>query len=493
VNNPDLIAMKCVIAHRGQLAAFPTALAACLLAINGLAGASQPQWPQFRGPNSSGVAQADKPPIEFGPATNLLWKIEVPNGLSSPVVWGDRIFLTAVAEDKLVTLCLNRRDGKLLWRQAVTAEKPREIHKKNHPATATAATDGERVCVYFPTFGLLGYDVEGRELWRKPMPGLFARNGSGTSPALLNGSLVLNCDVEENKSFLVAFDPANGKERWRTARAEFLSSYTTPVLWQHDERDELIIVGSLRVVAYGLSDGKQRWFASGTEAVSVCPTPVIGDGQLYVMSRSFGGARLPPFAVFALSMDKDGDGKISREEAPRPFLEQGAFTGIDLDQDGFITEKEWEQAVVFLNKADYGIFAVRAPGKESQGDLTETHVAWKHRKGVAPVTSPLFYHGRIYVVQDGGRVTGIEAKGGKKLFEQERIGADGDYYASPVAADGKIYFCSTRGTVTVVAAGDALQVLTRNELAESIMATPAIADNKLYVRSGGHLWAFGVP
>ncbi len=249
-----------------------------LLAACCAGAAATPNWPQFHGPNSSGVAESDKPPVEFGPETNLLWKIEVPAGLSSPCVWGDRIFLTAAEGEKLVTLAVNRRDGK--------------------------------------------------ELWRKTLPGLYARNGSGTSPALLGGKLVLNCDVEEDKSFIAAFEPATGKELWRTARADFHSGYTTPIRWQREGRDDVVVVGSLRVVGYNLGDGRERWTVGGTEAVSVAPTPVIGDGKLYVMSRSFSGAKLPAFAlmdmpaeeIFGLAgVDKLADGAAA---AMQSFTDQ---------------------------------------------------------------------------------------------------------------------------------------------------------------------------
>ena len=450
--------------------------------------AAVPAWPQFRGPNSSGVAETANPPVEFGSNTNLLWKIKVPPGVSSPCLWGDRIFLTAAEEGKLLTLAVNRPDGKVLWRQAVVAEKPREIHKKNHPAAATPATDGHSVCVYHPTFGLIGYDFDGRELWRQPMPGLRARNGSGTSPAMLGSRLVLNCDVEEGKSFLAAFDPATGKEAWRTSRAQFMSGYTTPVRWQREGRDEIVVAGSLRVVGYNLADGRERWTMGGLEAVSVAPTPVLGDGQLYVMSRSMSGAKLPAFALFAPLVDKDGDGKISREEIPQPFVEQGMFSGIDHDQDGFITGKEWDEAVAILDQADYGIFALKPPG---EGALTTNQVAWRHKKSAASVSSALFYQARVYVAQDGGRISCMKAQGGEKIYEQERLGADGEYYASPIAANGHLYFSSSKGTVTVAEAGDTLEVKARNALGEPIFATPAIADDKLYVRTAEHLWAFG--
>jgi outer membrane protein assembly factor BamB len=465
----------------------------CLLGFPFLvlaAAAATPNWPQFRGPNSCGVAEKDRPPVEFSPTTNLLWKVELPPGLSSPCVWDDRIFITGVEGEKLVTVALNRRDGQVLWRQAVTADKPREIHKKNHPAAATPATDGQSLCVYHATFGLIGYNLEGRELWRKPMPGLLARNGSGTSPAILGGRLVLNCDVEEGKSFLAAFDPATGKEHWRTPRSEFISGYTTPIRWEHDNQDEVVVVGSLRVVSYDLRAGQQHWSVSGTEAVSVAPTPVLGEGQLYVMSRSMSGAKLPPFALLVAGVDKDGDGKISKDEIPKQFIEQGMFSGIDHNQDGFLTAKEWEEASALLDRADYGILAVRPPNK-SEGDLTASHVVWRTKKGVASVSSPLFYRGRLYIAQDGGRITCLKAREGEKLFEQERLGADGQYWASPIAANGHVYFCSSKGTITVTEAGDTLQVKARNTLNESIYATPAIVDDKLYVRSQGHLWAFG--
>jgi outer membrane protein assembly factor BamB len=141
-----------------------------------------------------------------------------------------------------------------------------------------------------------------------------------------------------------------------------------------------------------------------------------------------------------------------------------------------------------ISKGEHGIFALRTPGK---GDVTDTHVAWKNKRGVAAVASPLLYQRRIYAVQDGGRLTVYSPKTGDALFEQERLNADGEYYASPIAANGHVYFASTRGIVTVIGPGDTLDVKARNRVGERIQATPAIADNKLYIRSESHLWAFG--
>jgi outer membrane protein assembly factor BamB len=187
-------------------------------------------------------------------------------------------------------------------------------------------------------------------------------------------------------------------------------------------------------------------------------------------------------------MDQDNDSKIARAEGKDMLAAKTVFDMLDKDKDAFLTKEEWDANIAFLSKGEHGIFAIRAPGS---GDVTTTHIAWKQKRGAATVSSPLFYRGRIWVVQDGGRVTCLDARTGKPVFEQERLDADGGYYASPVAANGKIYFASTRGTISVVEVGNTLKVLARNKLSERAAATPAIADNKLYVRTEKHLWAFG--
>jgi outer membrane protein assembly factor BamB len=443
-------------------------------------------WPQFRGPNCSGVSDSDKPPVEFGSTTNLLWKIELPPGLSSPCVWQERIFLTGFESNKLETICIRRRDGNILWRQTAPAEKIEATNPTSSPASATPATDGKRVYVYFGSFGVLAYDFKGGESWLQPLPVPALLNGSGTSPALMEGRLIINRDQEEGKSSVLALDARTGRALWETPRPEFFSSYGTPVLWKRGKISEVVLTGSYRVVGYDLKSGSERWSARGLEALSVCPTPVIGDDQLYAMSYSFGGSKMPTFAEITSEMDKDGDHKVSRDEAGG-FL-KAIFDLIDKSKDAFVAEEEWNANLAMLNKGEHGVFAVRAPG---DGDVTATHVAWKQKRGAATVSSPLFYQGRVYMVQDGGRVTCYEAKRGNLLFEQERLDADGEYHASPVAANGKVYFASTRGVVSAIEAGNTLKVLARNNLAERIAATPAITDNKLYIRTATHLWAFG--
>jgi outer membrane protein assembly factor BamB len=445
-------------------------------------------WPQFRGPNCSGVAESDKPPIEFGPTNNLLWKIALPAGFSSPCVWEDRIFLTAFADQKLSTLCVQRRDGKILWRQYTPTEQIEEVNPDSSPASGTPATDGERVYVYFGSYGLLAYDLDGRELWRKPLPLAISLNGTGTSPVVMDGLVIVNRDQEEGKSSLLAVETRTGKTVWETARPQFNSSYTTPLLWQRGDVKDVVLAGSLRVVGYGLKDGQERWSASGLEGLSVCPTPVLGDGQLYAMSRSMGGMKLPSFASQAKEMDKNSDGKIAFAEGAGMLGSKQVFNVIDGNKDGLITEAEWDASVAIMSKGDWGVFALRTPGT---GDVTGTHVVWKAKRGAATVPSPLFYRGRLYLIQDGGRLTCYRAKTGEALYEQERLETEGQYWASPIAADGKVYFASTRGNIAVIEAADTAKVLARNKLGERITATPAIADDKLYVRTASHLWAFG--
>ena len=453
--------------------------AAAALALSGA-----PSWPQFRGPNCQGIAENERPPVQFGMETNLVWKVAMPGGVSSPCIWGDRVFITAFESNKLLTLGLDRHTGRVLWRQAAPAEKVEETHSQSSPASATPATDGTAVYVYFGSYGLLAYDFNGLEQWRKPLPVGLVINGSGTSPVLVNGRLIVNCDQQDEKSFLLAVDPKSGKTIWETPRPGFVSSYTSPVLWG----DDVVVSGSLRVVGYGYRDGKERWSSGGLEGVSVCPTPVIGEGQLFVMSRSFGGAKLPIFSEILAQGNKDGDNRMSRDEAPPYLRGHGGFNATDLNKDGSITEDEWNQMTSLIARGEHGIFALRSGGA---GDVTGTHVVWKNKRGVASVSSPLYYRGRLYTIQDGGRLTAFSPKTGDSLFEQERIGVDGEYFASPIAANGHIYLCSTRGIVTVIGAADTLDVKARNKLGERIQATPAIADNKLYVRTASHLMAFG--
>lgn len=446
------------------------------------------RWPQFRGENCSGVAEGDRPPVEFGPAKKLLWKTSLPRGVSSPCVWDDRIFVTAFDKGKLETICLRRADGQILWRQQAPAEKIERVSGHNSPAAATPATDGRLVYVYFgASCGLVAYDFDGRQQWHKPLPIYNVRHGSATSPILAGGRLVVNGDQEDGRSFLIAVEPWTGRTLWQTPRPMYLSSQTTPVYWKRGDVEEVIVAGCVRLTAYDLKDGAERWSCRGLEAISIANSPVVGDNMLYAMSESMGEDRLPTFESLLAQYDRNKDSRISPAESPR--IVRDIFSVLDVNKDGNIAAEEYDERMKILGQADHGLLAVRAPDRT--GDVTDTHIVWRQKKGISEVSSPLYYRGRVFIIKDGGLASCFEARTGRPLYQLERIGADGRYYASPVAADGRIYVASMSGVVTVIAADDELKVLARNDLGEAMPATPAIADNKLYVRTTSALWAFG--
>ena len=466
---------------------------ACLLAAAGVAhGDPVATWPQFRGPNAQGVATGARLPDDLGPERRV-WSVEGPPGHSSPVVWGDRIFLTGVEGAKAVMVCYDTADGRERWRAEVPGELAENVHRTSSPVAATPVTNGERVVGYFPGFGLLAWDMEGKEVWRRPLEVPFVVNGSGTSPVMAEGKLILCVDAQGGQSFVMAADPSDGRVLWRTARPAAVSNYTTPVLWKRGGISEIIVSGNLKAAGYALADGAERWSVGGLEAVSVSPSPVVGEGAAYFMSRSLGGsAGLPAgFESLLLAADADKDGKLSFQEAV-PLQGDGAFSFVDRDRDGLVTAEELSAAAAYLRRADYGVFALRDPVSQT-GDLTETHVRWRHQKGVAKVTTPVLLDGRLIVVQDGGMVTATEAATGRIVFERERLGPDGggDYFASPVSDGRRVCFASLRGVVTIAEVGDVLRIVHQAKFDGPIAATPALVGPRLYVRTASKLHAFG--
>ena len=461
----------------------------CLLLLGTLPATAESNWPQFRGPGGLGIGTGS-PPVEFGPEKNVVWQVEVPRGHSSPCLWGDKIFLTGQDGEKLVTLCLNRGTGKELWRAAAPVAKLETTHRIGSPAAPTPCADGERVYVYFGSFGVIAYDFAGKEVWRKELPAPVVEFGTGASPLLAEGKVILVAD-QDMGSHLLALDAKTGAQVWRTERPEFRRSFSTPFLWEHDGIAEIIVAGSLWVRSYEVKDGRERWSSRGMARVSNA-SPVAGDGLLIVSSWNVGGdegdrVKMEPFVPFAATYDTDKDGTLSRDEFPAGKVKD-RFSQMDADKDGLVTRAEYETMSDMFDQAVNQIFAIKPNG---YGDITETHVAWKVDKHLPYVSSPLFYDGRVYTIKNGGLASCYDAKTGAQHYQAERMDASGDYYSSAVAADGRIYVASQRGTVVVIAAGDALKVLARNDLREPIFATPAIIDGRLYLRTEKHLFVFG--
>ena len=491
-------------------------LFALLLLAGALAGprasAEPGGWPRFRGPNGQGVAtDTAKPPAEFGVGKNLAWCVDLPPGHSSPVVSAGQIFLTAFQDGKLETICLDAAGGKILWRRPAPAEKMEDVHSSNSPAASTPATDGERVYVYFGSCGLLAYDREGTQLWFVPVRTPQNMFGTATSPIIVGGNVVLVRDSDAGDSALIAVDCKTGKPAWTRPRLAFKGSWSTPMLWGHDGIEDLVVLGTGRIVGYDPKDGAERWTVAGFPQMPIT-TAVAGDGLLFAEKGGQGEPGqsllndLPKWADLIQKYDANRDGKISREEVPTDygfelrkdipkgtdgnFLRMRGLIGmIDGDKDGAIGRFEWGMASAFVGANEDMMLAIK-PGGE--GDVTETHVAWRQRRGMPELPSPLFYQGRLYLVKNGGMVSCIDPKTGKPIY-RERLGAIGPYYASPVAADGKVYAASEGGVVSVFKAGDAFSLLAENDLAERIVATPAVVGDVIYVRTDKHLFAFRSP
>ncbi|MDB6023764.1 MAG: hypothetical protein JWQ04_3621 [Pedosphaera sp.] len=487
-------------------------LVICICWLAGVLMAQTGNWPGFRGLHGDGVAEAEKSPVNFGASSNVLWKTESLRGHSSPVIWQDRIFLTGTQDNKLVTLCMDRLSGKKIWEQSLPVEKLEAVHAANSPATPTPVTDGKAVYVYFGSFGLLAYDFEGKELWRKPLPvpQTFAKQGTGTSPVLADGKLLVFLQLG-NDSQLLAVGVADGHEIWKAPMPDYNMTYATPVVWKENEKSFAGVVCARRFSAFQLADGREAWWVNdiGWQA---CSTPVVAGDRLVISTAGVQGEAAnitppPTFEEIIAKYDRDGDGLITDDEISADLLytdrhaSQGQgnmplkqalrlFGGIK--KDAKLNREQWNEVrdrlIGFgsgeLNRAV--VLAVRTGGKK---DVTDSQVIWKEIKSVPEVPSPLVWDGRIYLIRSGGILACRELATGRLIYEN-RIDSPGGYFASPVVAAGRIYLASDRGTVTVVKAGDAFEVLARNELGDPIIASPVIVANTLYVRSTKQLWAF---
>jgi outer membrane protein assembly factor BamB len=458
-----------------------------LMLVRGVAS----DWPQFRGPGGLGIAaDATVPPVEFGPENNVVWKTPLASGHSSPVLWGERIFFTTFDAGKLAAVCLDRRTGSILWSREVPAEKLEQVHRISSPAAATPCTDGTRVYFHFGSFGVIAFDFMGTEVWRYPLPLPVNDFGTGASPILAGGKLIILRDQDVG-SFLLALDPATGKQVWRTERPGFFRGHSTPFLWRHDGMEEIVITGAIRLTIYDVSTGRERWSTTGLSRVANA-TPTAAGALLFASSwnvgaESTGRMELPPFSDFAAAQDRNADGALSEDEFP-PGQLKSRFTQLDADKDGRVTRSEWDAYAPIVAKAENSLMAVRAGG---QGDVAASHVVWKKSRGLPYVPSPLHYDGRIYTIKNGGMASCFDAATGEEKWLEQRVGIIGDFYASPVVAAGRIYVAAQNGKVAVLAAGDTFQVLATNSLGEPIFATPAIADGRLYVRTANHLYCFG--
>lgn len=417
-------------------------------------------WPQWRGPLATGESPTGNPPIEWSETKNVRWKVPIPGlGKSTPVIWGDRIFLTTsipldrtlpegerpvptedprgqhrdvVHPDQIFAvevLAINRDDGDIVWRKRLREEFPHEgSHKDGTFASGSIVTDGEHVYAYFGSRGVYCLDLDGELQWEKDLGDLVMRRGfgEGSSPAIHNDKLIVLWD-HQGQSFIVALDKRTGKELWRTDRDE-ISSWTTPFVVEHAGRTQVVTNATGRVRSYDVETGELIWESGGT-TLNAIPSPVGGDGMVFVTA---------------------------------------GFRGSDLK-------------AILLSSA--------------RGDVTETEaLAWRYDRDTPYVPSPLLYENTLYVLKsNSGILTAFESRTGDKLYGPVRLDGVMNVYASPVAAAGRIYIAGRDGNTLVLAHGPEHEVLSLNSLDDGFDASPAISGEDLFLRGSTYLYRIAEP
>ena len=380
------------------------------------------QWPRFRGPSGQGVAAVQPFPLEWSESQNVLWKTELPGpGNGSPVIWGERLFVVADVgeEHDRQLLCYSRSDGKLLWKQsAPRGEKQEKLYWKNTYASSTPVTDGERVIVFFGNSGLSCFDMDGQPQWQRDLGEFRTMHGPGTSPVLYRDKVIFLQDQNQGKSVFLSLHKRTGQVVWEQPR-DNNSCWSTPVILQVGDHDELVYNGSHKVTAYNPDTGQLLWTIDGSSQESI-PTIVIGGGLIYSTS----GRNGPTMAI--------------------------------------------------------------RPG--GQGNATATHRQWMVNTGGPLVPSPAYYEGRLFLINDTGVASCLDALTGKTIW-QHRL--RGKFTASVVECGGRLLMLNETGTCYVLEAAPEFKLLAENELNADTLATPAFVDGRIYIRTKADLICVG--
>jgi len=419
-----------------------------------------------------------------------VWKTELSPGHSTPVIVGKRIFLTSheSQSNELATIALDAETGRILWKQATAAARVEQIHRIGSPASATPACDGRRLYIFFGSYGLICYDLDGKKIWERPFPPFRDEYGAASSPVLLDGKVILLQDHDID-SFVMALDAASGKQLWKTDRPDAVRSYSTPAVWDHNGKKEILVAGALQLISYDPANGKQLWSKDGLARI-VIPIPIPVGDTIYMASWAPGGdagqrLTLDAWQTAVTKWDANKDGLLAKAEINNPEVLERFFR-MDLDQNGTLNNQEWDRHAEFFKRAQNAILAIKPSGT---GALSEGDLVWKYQRGVPYVATPLVHQGHIWMVKDGGLVTRLDARTGRVLYE-ERLPGIGSYYASPVTGDGKVYFASEQGVLSVVSEVAEWKVLAKHEFHEKIYATPVINNGRLYVRTERALYCF---
>jgi outer membrane protein assembly factor BamB len=441
-----------------------------------------------------GIADAAGPlPEAIDSADALLWKVPLAAGHSTPCIHGDAIYLTTFDGKALATVALDRTTGATRWTRTVPNERIEPYHPTGSPAAASCACDGQRVYAFFGSFGLLCYDLQGQLVWSLPMKPFQDEFGAPSSPVLVDGKLLLNEDHDLD-SFLLCVDAATGKEIWRARRDGFTRSYATPIIVDCAKlggpagAKQVIVAGALQLAGYDLATGKQLWHVDGLARI-VNTTPVVVDDRLVVSTWSPGGdtdARtgMEPWDVALKQWDADKDERLTRQECTnKDVLDR--FFRIDLNQDQHLDQTEWVKYARVFELARNSVMVLRLTG-----DGLPPKLLWQYEKNIPYVPSPLVYRGVLYLIKEGGILTSFDLNDGRVL-KMARARGTGAYFASPVAGDGKVYLVSEKGVLSILRAAGEWETLAQHDFDERTVATPALVDGRLYVRTEQALYCFG--
>lgn len=467
----------------------PGALLALLLLTSAHLRAED--WPQFRGPNASGVSSSPALPTEFSYRT-ARWSADLGDGVSSPVVAAGRVFSTGMTGPRAFSVFAHdAATGRLLWRRDLDTGPLPRITPPNSHASSTPVADARRVCVAFSTLGLVAFDAaDGKELWRHPLPrpAYLMDWGAASSPTLWRDRVFFVQD-DDLAPVLLAVDVTSGKRLWTTPRPEMLAGYAVPVLCEANGRTDLVVAGTGKLKGYDPDTGRERWTCN-TLLRTMMTSPVVKDGVIYVAVQSYGDAsRTLKFALLEW-LDTNQDGTLQRAEVPKEFLEK--FDASDRNKDGTLSGEEIDTGFQHPSNMVGGGTLIQAIRGGGQGDVTKTHVVWTlNNRSPSNLSSPLVYGSRLLVVKAGGLSSSFDAGTGKTLWQLERVRNFGDYFASPVAGAGKIYLAGRNGFVVVLADSAELKVLGKNDMGGEIIATPALADGRIYVRTREKLYCVG--
>ena len=404
---------------------------------------SAENWPGWRGPNGDGISNEKIVPKKWSNTKNIAWKKPIQGkGHSSPIVWGDRVFVTTSLTDQNERrlLCLDRLTGKILWNNLVVKSLPESIHRLNSRASGTPATDGRQIFVTFmraegkkviaPNVGsdrmitpgkiiVAAYNFNGKLKWKSNVGDFVSAHGFNSCPLLFEDLVIINGD-HDGDAYLVALDRNTGKERWRTIRENKTRSYVTPIIREIKGRTQMLLSGSLSVASYDPRTGSRHWIVDG-------PT------EQFVASVVYNG----------------------------------------------------EYVFVTGGYPERHILAIKPDGT---GNVTDTHIAWRTTRGAAYVPSPIIVGRYLLVVADSGVASCFEAMSGERLW-QERL--PGGHSPSPVSANGLVYFISDSGITSIVRPGKTFNVVGENDLKERVSASAAISQGQIFIRSHQHLYCIG--